>query len=193
MSAADALLRKNGVDKFTMDELARAAKLAKGTLYLYFQTKEELLLALYHQLLKRWRDRLAGSLKPQMSDHEFCQMFMEVSNEDSLMTALATRLTNLIELNVSMESLIESKRAMSGIVSELSLAIEQSIDLKEGQGYPLISSLISSLIGASFMEPPPTLDLAQLPDDVREIVKFSNGNAVFMMSAQLLLQGIRNS
>ena len=35
-------LRRDGFDAFTMNKLAAATNLAKGTLYLYFATREEL-------------------------------------------------------------------------------------------------------------------------------------------------------
>ena len=42
LATADQLLRLYGFDAFTMNRLAAAADLAKGTLYLYFATREEL-------------------------------------------------------------------------------------------------------------------------------------------------------
>ena len=54
---ADQLLRLDGFDAFTMDKLAAAADLAKGTLYLYFSTREELVLALYTDLHDSWMNR----------------------------------------------------------------------------------------------------------------------------------------
>lgn len=47
---------------FTMAEVAARTGLAKGTLYLYFATKEELLLALLEDLLGAWFDELDRGL-----------------------------------------------------------------------------------------------------------------------------------
>ena len=48
--------------KLTMAEVAACCGLAKGTLYLYFTTKEELLLALLEELLADWFDALDSVL-----------------------------------------------------------------------------------------------------------------------------------
>jgi AcrR family transcriptional regulator len=50
LAAARRLMDQNGVDAFTMDEIAQAAGVAKGTLYLYFQSKDELIQALLSQV-----------------------------------------------------------------------------------------------------------------------------------------------
>jgi len=48
-AAARRLMQGRGVDAVTMEEIAAAAGVAKGTLYLYFQSKDELIQALITQ------------------------------------------------------------------------------------------------------------------------------------------------
>ena len=50
LAAARNLMDRQGADALTMDEIAAAAGVAKGTLYLYFQSKDELILALLSQV-----------------------------------------------------------------------------------------------------------------------------------------------
>ena len=50
LAAARRLMDHKGVDTLTMDEIAQAAGVAKGTLYLYFQSKDELIQALLSQV-----------------------------------------------------------------------------------------------------------------------------------------------
>ncbi len=50
LAAAKRLLEQEGIDALTMDEIAQAAGVAKGTLYLYFQSKDELIQALLSQV-----------------------------------------------------------------------------------------------------------------------------------------------
>ena len=47
IQAADELFRESGFDAFSMGELCKRSSVAKGTLYLYFQTREEVLLELW--------------------------------------------------------------------------------------------------------------------------------------------------
>ena len=46
LDAAELVFRSRGPDHTTMEDVAEAAQLGKGTLYLYFKTKEDLLLAI---------------------------------------------------------------------------------------------------------------------------------------------------
>lgn len=50
LAAARRLMERKGLDSLTMDEIAQAAGVAKGTLYLYFQSKDDLLQALLTQV-----------------------------------------------------------------------------------------------------------------------------------------------
>ena len=47
VAAAEQIFFSKGYENATMDDVAKAAELAKGTLYLYFKSKEELLLAIH--------------------------------------------------------------------------------------------------------------------------------------------------
>lgn len=50
LAATRRLMERGGVDAITMDEIAQAAGVAKGTIYLYFQSKEELIQALLSEV-----------------------------------------------------------------------------------------------------------------------------------------------
>src|SRR5262244_1235343 len=56
--AANDLFLKNGVDATTVDAICAAAGLSKGTFYLYFHRKEDLLLEYGLQRLRRIREML---------------------------------------------------------------------------------------------------------------------------------------
>ena len=47
LRAATRVLSERGFDAFTMDEVAKEAGLAKGTLFLYYKRKEDLILAVF--------------------------------------------------------------------------------------------------------------------------------------------------
>ena len=54
LDAAEKVFFSRGVDNATMDEVAEAAELSKGTLYLYFKSKEELYMGIHirgHKIL----------------------------------------------------------------------------------------------------------------------------------------------
>ena len=65
LRAAERLWTTTPYAELSMNQVAREVKLAKGTLYLYFQTKEELFLALLGEHYQRWFARLGELLDEQ--------------------------------------------------------------------------------------------------------------------------------
>jgi AcrR family transcriptional regulator len=67
LDAAERLLAHFGYKKTTMDDLAREAGIGKGTVYLHFQSKEEVALSTIDRIVDRLLERLreiAGSDEP---------------------------------------------------------------------------------------------------------------------------------
>ena len=56
--AANRLFLERGVDATTVDAICAAADISKGTFYLYFHRKEDLLVEYGLQRLRLWRDML---------------------------------------------------------------------------------------------------------------------------------------
>lgn len=52
LDAAEKIVAEKGMEKMTMDQVAKEADVAKGTLYLYFKNKESLLAAINAKLNK---------------------------------------------------------------------------------------------------------------------------------------------
>ena len=62
LAAARRLMEQKGADALIMDEIAQAAGVAKGTIYLYFQSKDELIQALLSQVAEAIAHDLEGIL-----------------------------------------------------------------------------------------------------------------------------------
>ncbi len=58
LDAVDALLARYGYKKMTMEDVARQVGIGKGTIYLHFQGKEELVLAYIDRIAERVVERL---------------------------------------------------------------------------------------------------------------------------------------
>jgi AcrR family transcriptional regulator len=59
VQAAIATFSKYGYDKTRMDDIAKSANLGKGTLYLYFKSKEELFYAISENSIKELKEQLS--------------------------------------------------------------------------------------------------------------------------------------
>ena len=78
-----------------MANLAKLAGVAKGTLYLYFLTREEVFLALYTQSLLRWSDSFVAGLHKDMSDTDYCQKLHNSAMADGGFVPLLVRLEHM--------------------------------------------------------------------------------------------------
>ena len=78
----------------TMAKVAERCALAKGTLYLYFATKEELLLVLLEELLTEWFDALDAALDTADQPWDAAR----VARTIGLVTAERTALTRLLAI-----------------------------------------------------------------------------------------------
>ena len=115
LATADQLLRLYGFDAFTMNRLAAAADLAKGTLYLYFATREELVLALYTDLHDGWMNRFIDAEK-QMATTDYdalCARLYHSFVADALLVDLAARVTFGLEPHVPLAAWITAKQAQT--------------------------------------------------------------------------------
>jgi len=65
LAAARKLLEQRGLEAMTMDEIATAAGVAKGTLYLYFQSKDDLIQAMITQVGENILRDVESSLQAQ--------------------------------------------------------------------------------------------------------------------------------
>jgi len=66
VEAAELIFFKQGIENASMDEVAKAAELSKGTVYLYFKSKDEL----YRTIILRGFIILKRQLKEGMLSHE---------------------------------------------------------------------------------------------------------------------------
>lgn len=189
LRAAREHLIEVGFEKFSMGPLAASAGIARATLYLYFPTREELLLELYFDstiaALREFRVRVRSG----MSAETFVEIFYEAGTADPPLLELAPHLGTVIESNVSTESFIEAKRrgrrnleATVDLVSE-ALAMPREIALEVFMG------LFRLLLGTRQEMRNPNLDLSQLPDDVCESLIEVDEKAAFLRAGLWLMKG----
>lgn len=70
INAAEKVFFSKGMDNATMDEVAETAELSKGTLYLYFKSKEEIYLAICMRGLEIMSDLFENAVKKDMNGLE---------------------------------------------------------------------------------------------------------------------------
>ena len=85
IDAAEKLFFSRGFESATMDEIAEMAELSKGTLYLYFKSKEDLQFAIFMRgsdiLMKMMKDNLSTGSNGYQGLLELANSFIRFSRE----------------------------------------------------------------------------------------------------------------
>ena len=147
---------------FTMAALAKEAGLAKGTLYLYFRTKEELFLALVGRLFEEWFDEVDGRLergRGAWTAERAAEVVLESIRGRTTLARLLSILPAIVEQNVEMEAALEFKRRVLERSVETGARLEARLPfLAAGQGARLLVHLHALVIGVwQLAEPSPVI------------------------------------
>lgn len=76
INAAKVLFEAKGIAATTMDEIAKEADCSKSTMYVYFKSKDEILLHIILEQMNHLKELLAQSAKEEKS---FTEQFMEIA------------------------------------------------------------------------------------------------------------------
>lgn len=137
LGAALRLWAGSTFDGFTMSAVARRARLAKGTLYLYFPTKEALLLQLLEDRLERWlsdlESRLEGRGAPPDPDGAARLIASTLLADDELVRLLMI-LGAILEHNVPEQRIREFKSWLHERLAHTASVLERRLPFLEGLG-----------------------------------------------------------
>jgi AcrR family transcriptional regulator len=130
LDATADLLRDWSFADITMQRIADRSGVAKGTLYLYFRTKEALFLALFEEGLANWYSELEGLAERASGEVD------AASAARAIVSTLSAR-TNLIHLhgllystfgyNIDVESLRDFRQRHLGMISTLAPALSRRV------------------------------------------------------------------
>jgi TetR/AcrR family transcriptional regulator len=125
--AAQALFCKEPFESIAMSDIAAAAGLAKGTLYLYFRTREEIFLALLTREYSSWLAAFARESKRLASPEATLDWIAASFAERREFVHLAALLHAVLERNLPIETARDFKLAaeigIAGIAPDLARAL----------------------------------------------------------------------
>ena len=191
LDAAEKYFLEVGYEAFSMASLARMAGVAKGTLYLYFKTREEVFLTLYNQSLVRWSHVFINKLSSDMTDHDYVKTLYETAMADGTFVPLLIRLELVIEHNVSIQKLIESKRIFIERVAHIAQITAPILKLDMTQSSELVQTMGVILLGATRADQAPSLKGEAIPNDVQAVIDFFSSESIFIKNACRIIEGIR--
>jgi len=191
LEAAETHFLEVGYEAFSMSKLAKKIGLAKGTFYLYFQTREELFLTLYEQSLIRWSQVFISDLSDSMTSKAYAQKLFSTASADGAFLPLLIRLEHMIEHNVALPRLISSKQVFIKQMEALAEATSISLSLSEAQAMEVVKTMGVLLIGASQGDQGPSLNHEELPEDVQDLIASFSSEPLFIKNAVRIIEGIR--
>ena len=158
LRAAEELLHTDPGGAITVDNLARRAGLAKGTVYLYFRTREEVLLQVHLERLQGLFDELADALRAPRVDAAYhaVRATLRYLRAHPEFLPLATNCRGMLEANTGAQAALEFKLALGARLSEIGARIEELYPgLARGDGMALLMSSYALMIGLWQITDPP--------------------------------------
>ncbi len=154
LAAARGLFAERGFDAVTMADIARAAGLAKGTLYLYCRTKEEVFLALMGDEFAGWFAALGAVLTDSETAglEDFAHGFARTAAERPELLRLVSILHVVLERNATEAILLPFKLGLRDALASLGAAVEGRFALAAGEGAAFLLQAYALVIGFSHLD-----------------------------------------
>ena len=191
LEAAEKLFLEVGYEAFSMSNLAKNIGTAKGTLYLYFETREDIFLTLYEQSLVRWSDIFIDELGETITSQVYARKLFEAAAADGTFLPLQIRLEHLIEHNVAVPRLFQSKQIFNSQVDKIAKVTASALGLSEAQATEVVKTMGVLLIGATQSDQAPSLNEEDLPQDVQNLIASFSSKPLFIKNAVRIIEAIR--
>lgn len=150
LDAAERLFLAKPEGLASMDELAVAAGVAKGTLYLYFPSKEEVLLALHergvHALFDAI-DREIAAKGPRFSLDDLSGLARRLIVESPIYLPLATLVIGFVGRSIPVEEVVRLHQLIHERVARSGVQLERLFGLPPGDGARLLEYSHAFVVG----------------------------------------------
>ncbi len=134
---------------FSVDQLARRSGMAKGTIYLYFGTREEILLAVHEKQTHEVFDVVARALgASEPSAESVVRTGLRYLRAHPEFYPLAASCRHMLDTNVSTEAALAFKVGIARRLEPLGRRIEQLYPgLRPGEGATLLMNNYAMIVG----------------------------------------------
>ncbi len=155
--AAAALLQRDPSATFAVEEIARRAGLAKGTVYLYFGSREEVLLAVHAQQAQELFDVVQRALAAaDAHGRRVVQDGLKYLRAHPEFYPIAGNCRGMLDTGVSTQAALEFKLAVAQRLEPLGRRIEELYPgLAAGDGVALLTNCYALIVGLWQQADPP--------------------------------------
>lgn len=192
IDAAWTLFQDQAFDDITVARIAERAGLAKGTLFLYFATKEALFLETLQVELMRWLDEFGAWLRdaPQSADgRALAGAFAASMARRASMLRLLEMVHSQLEPNAGLDAVIAFKTFLRDAVLSGGAQIEWHLALPRGVGTDALLDLYALAIGLHQQLPTPIAESVYRADPSL-VLRAGDYEAMLSAAASALLAGL---
>jgi AcrR family transcriptional regulator len=154
LAAAERLFAARDYEEVAVAEIASAACLAKGTVYLYFGTKEELFLELVSRQLVAWTTQLTENLRGERSASQAARVVASTLAERPVLLRLLALLHVVLERNVDAGLMNAFKHRLLELIAQPAQMLENVLGLSPGRGIQVLLWMHGLIVGLSQMANP---------------------------------------
>lgn len=151
LTAAAQLFQNAPYDQILMQQIADQANLAKGTLFLYFESKEHLFLALTVEALNQWLADLNADLRsatPPLMTLAFTRMVERSLRRQPLLLPLLTLHPQRLAESMSAATQQDLQNALHPSLTTCAALTEHLLPyLQPGQGRLILQRILALIIG----------------------------------------------
>jgi AcrR family transcriptional regulator len=135
IQSARELFQESRFQAVNMQDVATRAGMAKGTVFFYFKTKEELFLAYAKEEIFRWNDRFDEMLHEYRENRDsenfnvddFIEVIIKSLGDDKVFLQLISILGGVLEHNVDFDVMLSYKKSLLGRMMKTGKVIEDII------------------------------------------------------------------
>lgn len=172
LDAAWRAFHSSSYSELTVARIARETGLAKGTVFLYFRTKEEIFLEVTGQQLAEWFDMVDGRLTqlPVPAETEdVVEVIADSLQKRAYFTRLLAILSTVLEQNANYDAVLRFKQLLLIRLSHSGALMERALDfLRPGEGAHLLMQLEAIVIGLRHLaDAAPVVRQLMTLDDMR--------------------------
>lgn len=128
--SAKQLLEEKDYDEISIGQIADKADVAKGTIYIYFDSKQEIFLELMMEELKKWKEDFRFSVEQYgiQGLYESCKKMLYIFRRA---TQILTAEKEKLPKNIAQEKYVKFRQTLQSIFWELDKIAEERIDFFE--------------------------------------------------------------
>ena len=192
------LFKNSSFEKINIEEIAKKTGIAKGTVFLYFKTKEELFLSLAKEKIGKLFNDLDGSLielnknKKECSVKDLLGIIKNSTNNKPLLIRLMAILNIILEKNIDFKTASDFKIMLYNNIIKTGALLEQCFSfLKSGDGTQLIMWIYILIIGIHQVSDPSPVAKKVINEAGLNIFNI-NFNDQFLNMIKIIIKGLQN-